>query len=250
MAFLDKLEHMYYYSLYPGICQSVFFEFDCWETIMRHGPGLVIIGSILGCFLLTIFLYHVSEGASLPQAAADLAALSVKDANSVKQADGSQNGVVEKGADGKRANTTDQSTDCIVSVRYPQSIRQWCGVITDQAKKRNLDPDLVAALIWQESGGNASAYSQSGAVGLMQVMPKDGLAAGFQCGSGPCFSQRPSIQQLQEPQFNVSYGTQMLSGLVSKNGSLRDGLRSYGPYDVGYTYADKVLGIYESYRKK
>jgi hypothetical protein len=39
----------------------------------------------------------------------------------------------------------------------------------------------------------------------------------------------------------------MLAGLVGKHGNIRDALKSYGPMDVGYYYADKVMGIYERY---
>ena len=106
---------------------------------------------------------------------------------------------------------------------------------------------MIAALIWQESGGNPVAYSSSGAVGLMQVMPRDGLAANFICANGPCFASRPTIEELQDPKFNVKYGTAMLAGLLERSGSLRDALKSYGPMDVGYYYADKVLAIYQKY---
>ena len=105
----------------------------------------------------------------------------------------------------------------------------------------------MAALIWQESGGNPTAYSRSGAVGLMQVMPRDGLASSFMCVNGPCFASRPSIEQLRDPEFNVSYGTKMLAGLVRKHRNLREALKSYGPMGVGYYYADKVIGIYQRY---
>ncbi len=137
--------------------------------------------------------------------------------------------------------------ECVVSERYPNSIRQWCDLIVDNANKRGLPPDLVAALIWQESGGNPNAYSQSGAVGLMQIMPRDGLAASFMCANGPCFHDRPYSDELKDPAFNISYGTKMLAGLVKRNGNLRDALKSYGPMNVGYYYADKVLGIYQRY---
>jgi hypothetical protein len=138
-------------------------------------------------------------------------------------------------------------SSCDVSSNYPDKILQWCELITQNALKQDIDPDLLAALIWQESGGNPQAYSHSGAVGLMQVMPRDGLAASFQCPNGPCFKNRPTINQLQDPDFNVSYGTKMLSGLISRRGSMREGLKSYGPADVGYSYADKVIGIYKRY---
>jgi hypothetical protein len=140
----------------------------------------------------------------------------------------------------------DNST-CSVSQRFPDSIRRWCGLITQYAGKHGLPPNLVAALILQESGGNPVAYSRSGAVGLMQIMPSDGLAASFQCAGGPCFSTRPKTDELKNPEFNVSFGTRMLAGLVGKTGSLREALKSYGPMDVGYYYADKVLGIYQRY---
>jgi hypothetical protein len=140
------------------------------------------------------------------------------------------------------------SSECRVSDQFPESIRQWCGLITRYADQHGLSPDLIAALIWQESGGNPLAYSKSGAVGLMQVMPRDGIAANFTCPNGPCFASRPTIEELQAPEFNVEYGTRLLAGLSARLGSLRDALKAYGPKDVGYDYADKVLAIYERYR--
>ncbi len=114
--------------------------------------------------------------------------------------------------------------------------------------KNGLAPGLVAAVILQESGGNRQAYSIDGAVGLMQVMPSDGLAASFQCPSGPCFARRPTTAQLLDPEFNISFGTSMLAGLVQKFNSLRDGLKYYGPSGVGYAYADGVLAIWKKYQ--
>lgn len=138
--------------------------------------------------------------------------------------------------------------DCSLSAQYPQTIQQWCGLIDQYAAQNALDASLIAAVMLQESGGNERAYSSSGAVGLMQVMPRDGLAAAFQCGGGPCFAARPSIAELYEPEFNVSYGARMLAGLIKKHGDIREALRAYGPMDMGYRYADIVLRIMEKYR--
>ena len=140
-------------------------------------------------------------------------------------------------------NTT--ATNCSISTNYPENVRRWCGLITQQAAVHGLDPDLIAAMIWQESGGNPDAYSKDGAVGLMQVMPKDGLAASFMCPNGPCFANRPSMQELYDPAFNIEYGTRFLSGLVSRYGNTRDALKAYGPANAGYYYADIVLGLYD-----
>ncbi len=145
------------------------------------------------------------------------------------------------------ASPKKQKTKCQVNSSYPEKILQWCQLITQYASKYKLDPNLIAALILQESGGNPQAYSPSGAVGLMQVMPSDGTAAGFMCPSGPCFAKRPSTQQLQNPDFNISYGVRMLAGLVNKYGNVSEGLKAYGPGNVGYYYVDKVMAIYNSY---
>lgn len=140
------------------------------------------------------------------------------------------------------------SGECSLSTAYSESVRQWCGLIEQYAGQNGLDPNLIAAVMTQESGGNAQAYSKDGAVGLLQVMPSDGKAANFMCVNGPCFASRPSSAELYDPEFNISYGTSMLAGLVQRRGSIREALRSYGPMNMGYRYADIVLGIMERNR--
>jgi soluble lytic murein transglycosylase-like protein len=100
----------------------------------------------------------------------------------------------------------------------------------------------------QESAGRPDAYSKSGAVGLLQVMPRDGLASKFMCKNGPCFSDRPSMEELFDPEYNLAYGAQMLASLVQHYGNERDALKAYGPKDVGYYYADLVLNTANRYR--
>jgi soluble lytic murein transglycosylase-like protein len=144
-----------------------------------------------------------------------------------------------------QAETTE---DCQVSLSYPQGILQWCSVISAVAGEMALPANLIAAVMLQESGGDAEAYSASGAVGLMQVMPRDGIAATFECINGPCFASRPTIEELLEPEFNIEFGSRMLAGLISRLGSEREALKAYGPMDVDYAYADTVLAIYKNYR--
>jgi soluble lytic murein transglycosylase-like protein len=141
----------------------------------------------------------------------------------------------------------DQPGECSISDSYPESVRQWCGLIQQYAQKHNLDPNLVSAVMLNESAGRADAYSKSGAVGLLQVMPRDGKAASFICPSGPCFANRPSSDQLFDPEFNVSYGTQMLAELIDKYGDIREALRAYGPMDVGYYYADLIISTMQKH---
>jgi hypothetical protein len=140
--------------------------------------------------------------------------------------------------------------DCQLSPRFPEKVLRWCRPIMVHSQDAGLSPDLVAALIWHESGGNPSIYSRSGAVGLMQVMPRDGLAADFLCKNGPCFADRPTGRELEVPDFNIQYGSRLLRDLIKHHrGDLREGLKSYGPHDAGYSYADTILAVYRQYGK-
>jgi soluble lytic murein transglycosylase-like protein len=194
---------------------------------MKNGPSLVILGTILGSLLVGLMGWMLAKNVKF-QTGVEVAyaAAPTQSAEAAAQAD-----------DG-----------CLVSHKFPEGIMQWCEMISSIASQAELPPNLIAAIILQESGGDSSAYSASGAVGLMQVMPRDGIAASFECINGPCFAGRPTIEELQDPRFNVEYGTQMLAGLISKLGSPREALKAYGPMDVDYSYADKVLAIYDRYR--
>lgn len=130
--------------------------------------------------------------------------------------------------------------------RYPKAIQPWCSLIEISAQNYGVDPLLIASVMLQESGGQPEVISSSGAVGLMQIMPRDGISAGFQCTNGPCFASRPSIEELKDPAFNIDYGVRMLAGLIKAHGNVREALKFYGPYNVGYYYADKVTNIYNS----
>ena len=198
----------------------------------RLGPTLVIRGALFMSLLLLILFSQLSSGVALAEGeVVDAPAAAISNPEPTP------------------APATALQGRCEVSQAYPDKVLRWCEMITRHAQSNELPPDLIAALIWQESGGNPSAYSHSGAVGLMQVMPRDGIAANFVCQNGPCFASRPTIQELEDPEYNIAYGTRMLAGLVKRFGSLRDALKAYGPMDVGYAYADIVLGLYQDYQK-
>lgn len=206
---------------------------------MNNGPALVIRGALLGCVAVFVLVSLINGGNS---SAALAASQSASDQSAAAEA------VNRSKEDGQKQEAHQpKNSNCKLSPSYPEGIQQWCGLISQAARQYGLPPNLIAALILQESGGQALAYSHSGAVGLMQVMPRDGIAASFQCVNGPCFASRPTTAELQDPAFNIDYGTRFLAGLVEKRGTLREALYAYGPMNVGYSYADKVLGIYESY---
>lgn len=120
-------------------------------------------------------------------------------------------------------------------------ILSYCEPITTSAQKYGIDPETIATLIYYESRGDANDINPvSGATGLMQIIPRDSKYQPM-CVEGPCFADRPTTNQLLDPEFNIDYGSWYLSTRVEYWGSLREGLFHYGPVDVGYTYADTII---------
>jgi soluble lytic murein transglycosylase-like protein len=76
------------------------------------------------------------------------------------------------------------------------------ALIYEAARKHQVNPQLVAALIRQESAGNVRAMSHKGARGLMQLMPS--TAARFGVGSRDLFTATS----------NLEAGTRYLSWLI------------------------------------
>lgn len=72
----------------------------------------------------------------------------------------------------------------------PATVRRWAFLIVPAARKYRLDPNLIAAVMTMESGGDPLAWnSQSDARGLMQVLhgpwdPKQNIYAGARMLAG------------------------------------------------------------------
>ncbi|MEO8033430.1 MAG: transglycosylase SLT domain-containing protein [Acidobacteriota bacterium] len=60
-------------------------------------------------------------------------------------------------------------------------LNHW-DTIRNEAGRRNIDPYLVASIIRQESGFEASIVSNAGAVGLMQIMPAEAASIATKAG--------------------------------------------------------------------
>ena len=104
-----------------------------------------------------------------------------------------------------------------LSTYWSPRVRQWEGLIIQEAERRGLDPDFLASLLWMESRGDAQAIGPVGSVGLMQVMPKE---AGF--------SWRPTRAELLNPATNLFWGTRTLSTVIHQgNGDVFNALAAY-----------------------
>ena len=100
------------------------------------------------------------------------------------------------------------------------------SIIQKAASTYSVAPNLIDAVIRQESGGNPCAVSDQGAMGLMQLMPATAALMGA--------NQPFDINQ------NVSAGTRLLADLIQRyNGDLN---RVLGAYNAGTAAVDRAAG--------
>jgi len=143
-------------------------------------------------------------------------------------------------------------------LRYDDIIRQ-------QAREKNLDPALIAAVIFVESRFIAGRTSPAGAQGLMQITPETARDIARRSGG-----TRFTVADLDTPQINISYGSYLLRELLDRyDGDLAAALAAYNagpgnadkwggsslkaqdiPFPETRAYVEKVLRAQEDYRAR
>jgi soluble lytic murein transglycosylase len=104
-------------------------------------------------------------------------------------------------------------------LRYPLHYSEYVRV---HAREDNLDPALLAAVIYQESKFDARAESASGAIGLMQLTPATAKGIAIRTGGS-----RFETSDLLDPEINIRYGAWYLANLFRKYGNERLVLAAY-----------------------
>jgi len=120
-------------------------------------------------------------------------------------------------------------------MRYPLEYPQ---IVRGHAENYDLEPALLAAVIYTESKFDADARSASGAIGLMQLLPETARGIAIRTGGGAF-----TTDDLYDPEINVRYGSWYLRHLLEKyGGDLRKALAAYnggqGNVDRGIQYAE------------
>ena len=131
-----------------------------------------------------------------------------------------------------------------------------CGEITAQhwqetaeaASRHSVEPELLAALVWQESRYCADAVSPAGAIGLGQLMP----ATAQSLGVDPW-----------EPVENLEGAARYLRTQLDTFGTLELALAAYNagpgaverysgipPFDETQAYVPAVLAFYENFKQQ
>ena len=101
-----------------------------------------------------------------------------------------------------------------------QRIEEFHDLVDGYSEIHELDPDLVRAVIYVESGGNPRAVSPKGASGLMQLMPQSFVELGD--------------EERFDPETNISSGTRYLRQMLDRFQSVEVALWAYnaGPTAV------------------
>ena len=107
-------------------------------------------------------------------------------------------------------------------------------IIRQQARDKQLDPALIAAIIYRESRFRDQT-SKAGAKGLMQILPETADFVAHKTG-GTEFEQG----DLADPQINISYGSWYLRYLLDHY----DGntLAAVAAYNAGHRRVDRWGG--------
>jgi soluble lytic murein transglycosylase len=140
---------------------------------------------------------------------------------------------------------------------YPLS---YSAIIRGHARNYDLDPALLAAVVYQESKFHADARSDSGAIGLMQLLPETAKGIAIRTGG-----TRFRVDDLYEPEINVRYGAWYLRHLLTKYGDEQTALAAYNAgqdnvdrwraegrgiaFAETRHYVDRVEDLKEVYRK-
>lgn len=135
-----------------------------------------------------------------------------------------------KGYDANKIQTREDGSISYSGLKVSPAKGKWDSIIAREANAQGVNPDLVAAVIQKESGGQTHRdgkpiESYSGAVGLMQLMPATAKALGLS----------DSTDAVQ----NIRGGTKLLANLSKKyNG---DTAKVLAAYNAGEKVVDKAI---------
>jgi soluble lytic murein transglycosylase len=104
-------------------------------------------------------------------------------------------------------------------LRYPLRYEQ---IVRGHARNYQLDPALLAAVIYQESKFRVDARSSSGAIGLMQLRPDTAKGIAIRTGGS-----KFQTSDLYNAEINIRYGSWYLRHLLNKYDDEKLALAAY-----------------------
>jgi soluble lytic murein transglycosylase-like protein len=146
------------------------------------------------------------------------------------------------------ASVLGQATAAAVPASTPAVPSSLDGAIADAGSRYGVDPQLLRALIAQESGFNPNATSAAGAQGLTQLMPSTAASLGVTNPYDPVQSIDGGAQYLRAQLDR--FGGDVSKALAAYNAGPGAVERFGGvpPYAETQRYVQQVLGRYDAYR--
>ena len=139
-----------------------------------------------------------------------------------------------------------ETENSLPPIFFKKAERLYHLIILQVAGRHQVDPALVKAIIMAESGYNPRAISKKGAKGLMQLMPGTAQALG--------------VENIFNPEENISGGVRYFKQLMNKFGDVKLALAAYNagskkvrhyqgipPFKATQYYIKKVFMYYQSY---
>jgi soluble lytic murein transglycosylase len=116
--------------------------------------------------------------------------------------------------------------DWYLRTRYPL---EYEHILRVHGQNHDLDPALLAAVVYVESRFDPNARSEAGARGLMQLLPDTAMGIALRTGGGNFV-----VTDLENPEINVRYGSWYLRHLLDRYGRMDLALAAYhaGPGNV------------------
>ena len=132
--------------------------------------------------------------------------------------------------------------------KFNNNLESFIEPITHIAKNTGLEKELIAAVIYVESGFKVDAVSSKGAAGLMQLMPETLEDLG--------------VKNPFDINENIQAGSVYLKAQIKRFGSLKKALAAYNagpanvlkydaipPFKETLAFVDKVLIQYQKYKE-
>ena len=120
---------------------------------------------------------------------------------------------------------------------FLERIKPYDEIIEAEAKANTIDPDLIRAIIWQESSGFANVKRYEGP----EVGYSYGLM-GLTMGAATDMGYKGEEKDLIKPEINVKYGVKYLRYQYDRYKDLDKALTAYnaGHWTGNLTYANAV----------
>jgi LysM repeat protein len=120
-----------------------------------------------------------------------------------------------------------RASSSTVNTSAPAPLSSVQASLELHAVSHNIDPSLVKAMAWQESGWRQDVVSEAGAIGVMQVMPGTARYINGVLGEGSL-----DVRAVDD---NVRLGVRYLRHLLDTMPSERDAIAAYlaGPANIG-----------------